>query len=164
MAEDGFEKASIDSAINYSKLYFKYAETNTVKDWKDLEKYSAAIKNKSWITYVNIPKRQDDEDLLWWKKNIYDTSEPLKKVKSPVLSIFGEKDVLVPHAENKSRMENFLKASGTKYKIITIDNCGHDMIAYQGLNGDNWNWPIVYWQWRKQPREFINDIVDWIEK
>ena len=164
MAEDGSEKSAIDSAVYYSKLYFKYVQTNNIKDWKELKKYASSIKDKNWINYVNIPKGQNDDDILWWRRNMYDPSESLKKIKCPVLSIFGENDILVPPAENKSKMGSYLEQSGTNYKIITINNCGHDMIANQGLNGDNWNWPIVYWQWRKQPQEFINSIFEWIAK
>ena len=86
----------------------------------------------------------------------------LKKIKCPVLSIFGEKDVLVPPAENKGKMATYLKQAGVPYKIVTINNCGHDMITNEGLNGTDANWPTVFWQWKKQPPEFANSIIDWI--
>ena len=163
MTEDGLEKATIDSAIDYSKLYFKYVQTNNLKDWKSLEKFGSSIKDKSWVEYVNLPKNQNDEDINWWRKNDFNPSQNLKNIKCKVLSIFGGKDILVPPQENKSKMDSLLKLSGVKYKIININNCGHDMLSYAGLNGDNWNWPVVYWKWRKQPIEFIDSIVDWIK-
>jgi hypothetical protein len=61
-------------------------------------------------------------------------------------------------------MEYYLTQAGVHYKIITLPNCGHDMITNEGLNGSDWNWPTVYWQWRRQPQEFVNSIVDWIKK
>jgi pimeloyl-ACP methyl ester carboxylesterase len=164
LRDEGYSKESIDSALHYSKLYFKYIQTNNLTDWEELEKYASAIKDKKWIDQLDVPQSQNGDDVLWWRRNMYDPTETLKKIKCPTLSIFGEKDVLVPPAENKSKMENYLQQAGVNYKIVTINNCGHDMIAYDGLNGADWNWPIVYSQWRKQPQEFINSIFEWITK
>ena len=61
-------------------------------------------------------------------------------------------------------METYLKQAGVNYKIVTINNCGHDMITNEGLNGADWNWPNIYWQWRKQPQEFVISIFEWIKK
>jgi hypothetical protein len=63
-----------------------------------------------------------------------------------------------------SRNITYLKHAGVNYKIVTINNCGHDMITNEGLNGADWNWPSIYWQWRKQPQEFVNSIFEWIKK
>jgi pimeloyl-ACP methyl ester carboxylesterase len=164
LRDEGYSKESIDSALHYSKLYFKYIQTNNAKDWEVLKTYASAIKDKKWIDYLDVPQSQNGDDVLWWRRNMYDPTETLKKIKCPVLSIFGEKDVLVPPAENKSKMETYLKQAGVNYKIVTINNCGHDMITNEGLNGADWNWPNIYWQWRKQPQEFVISIFEWIKK
>jgi pimeloyl-ACP methyl ester carboxylesterase len=164
MVADGWETPIVDSAVAYTKLYFKYVQSDNAKDWKVLEKYCSAIRNKEWAEYLNIPTKESDEDILWWRKNAFDPTDYLKQIKCPVLSIFGEKDVLVPPSKNETKMDSLLKLSGTQYKIITIKGCAHDMLTYQGLNGANWNWPSVYWQWRKQPEEFMKTILEWVEK
>lgn len=164
MKDDGWESPMIDSAVTYSRLYFKYVQKDNINDWKALEKYANSIKNNEWAEYVNIPSGQKDEDILWWRKNAFDPSEYLKKMNCPVLSILGEKDVLVPPAENKEKMDSLLKLSGQDYKIVVMEGCAHDMLTYQGLNGANWDWPTVYWQWRKQPTEFMQTIIEWIKK
>src|ERR1700733_12547978 len=87
------------------------------------------------------------DDILWWRKNAYDPTSTLQKIKCPVLSIFGEKDVLVPPGENKSKMEAYLKQAGVTYKIVIMPDCGHDMISREGPNNTDLNWPHVYWQW-----------------
>lgn len=163
LKDEGYTKESIDSALHYSNLFFKYIQTNDAKDWELLKIYASVIKDKKWIDYLDIPQSQNGDDVFWWRRNAYDPSETLKKIKCPVLSIFGEKDVLVPPAENKSKMETYLNQAGVKYKIVTINNCGHDMITNEGLNGAEWIWPNVYWQWRKQPEEFVNSIFEWIK-
>ena len=164
LKNEGYSKESIDSALHYSNLFFKYIQTNNAKDWEALKRYALVIKDKKWIDQLDIPQSQNGDDVLWWRKNAYDPTETLKKIKCPVLSIFGEKDVLVPPAENKGKMETYLKHAGVKYNIVTINNCSHDMITNEGLNGTGSNWPTVYWQWRKQPQEFVNAIYTWIKK
>jgi pimeloyl-ACP methyl ester carboxylesterase len=161
---EGYSKQSIDSALHYSNLFFKYIQTNNAKDWEALKAYATIIKDKKWIDILDVPQSQNGADVLWWRRNAYDPTTTLQKMKCPVLSIFGEKDVLVPPAENKSKMETYLTQAGVEYKIVTINNCGHDMVTNEGLNGADWNWPNVYWQWRKQPPEFINSICEWITR
>jgi pimeloyl-ACP methyl ester carboxylesterase len=165
LKDEGYSKESIDSALRYSNLFFKYIQTNNAKDWEVLRTYTSVIKDKKWIDQLDVPQSQTGDDVLWWRKNAYDPTETLKKIKCPVLSIFGEKDVLVPPAENKSKMEAYLTQAGVKHKIVTINNCGHDMITTtEGLNGADWNWPNVYWQWKKQPKEFVDSIFEWIKQ
>lgn len=91
---------------------------------------------------------------MWWRKNRYDPKEALNKIKCPVLSVFGEKDVFVPPAENKHKMEAYLKNAGVDYQIVTIKDCGHDMITNAERNGN----------WQRQPKEFFNSIFEFIEK
>ncbi|WP_448636436.1 dienelactone hydrolase family protein [Pedobacter panaciterrae] len=102
--------------------------------------------------------------MLWWRKNRYDPKEALNKIKCPVLSVFGENDVLVPPAENKNKMETYLKNAGVDYKVVTIKDCGHDMITKGKLNGADWDWPYTYWQWQRQPQEFFSSIFEFIKK
>jgi len=164
LKDEDYSKESVDSALHYSNLFFKYIQSNDTKDWEALETYASVIKDKKWIDQLDVPQSQTGDDVLWWRKNAYDPTETLKKMKCPVLSILGEKDVLVPPAENESKMATYLQHAGVDYKIVTINNCGHDMITNEGFNGTNGNWPYTYWQWRKQPQEFVNSIIDWIKK
>ncbi|NIF04329.1 lysophospholipase [Chryseobacterium sp. Tr-659] len=162
LTDEGYSKESIDSALHYSRLFFKYIQSNNIKDWEVLKAYASKIKDEKWIDYLDIPQSQTGDDIVWWRRNKYDPKEALSKIKCPVLSVFGEKDVLVPPAENKNKMETYLKNSGKEYKIVTIKDCGHDMITEGKLNGTDWNWPYTYWQWQRQPQEFINSISEWI--
>jgi pimeloyl-ACP methyl ester carboxylesterase len=164
LTDEGYSKQSIDSALHYSGLFFKYIQSNNTKDWEALKTYASKIKDKKWIDNLDIPQSQTGDDILWWRKNRYDPKEALNKIKCPVLSILGEKDVLVPPAENKIKMETYLKNAGVDYKIVTIKNCGHDMITKGELNGTDWNWPYTYWQWQRQPQEFFNSIFEFINK
>lgn len=157
LKDEGYSKESVESALHYSNLFFKYIQTNNAKDWDALKAYASVIKDEKWIDQLDIPQSQNGDDIMWWRANAYDPIETLKKVSCPVLSIFGEKDVLVPPAENINKMETYLKQAGVNHKIVTIKGCSHDMITTESLNGANW-------KWRKQPQQFVNSIVDWIKK
>jgi uncharacterized protein len=163
MREENFKQAEIDSAAEYTRLYFRYTESNSEDDWKMLTVYSDKIKNNSWAEYVNIPAGKNDADILWWRANAYDPAQDITRLKCPVLSIFGEKDVLVPPLENQKKMDSLLRSAGIPYKIEVMEGCAHDLLTYQGLNGNDWNWPIVYWQWRKQPSEYSELLINWIK-
>jgi pimeloyl-ACP methyl ester carboxylesterase len=164
LTEEGYSKESVNSALHYSGLFFKYIQTNTPKDWEAVKKYASEIKGEKWIDQLDIPQSQTGDDVLWWRKNKYDPKEALSTIKCPVLSILGEKDVLVPPAENKNKMETYLTKAGVKHQIITIKDCGHDMITQGKMNGAEENWPHTYWQWQKQPEEFVNSIFEFIKK
>ncbi|WP_306619557.1 alpha/beta hydrolase family protein [Chryseobacterium ginsenosidimutans] len=165
LMDEGYSKESINSALRYSGLFFKYIQSNTEKDWNALKKYTTEIKGQKWIDYIDIPQSKTGDDVLWWRKNKYDPKEALSEIKCPVLSIFGEKDVLVPPAENKSKMENYLTKAGVNHKIVIIKDCGHNMITQGKINnGAKVNWPYTYWQWQKQPDEFVNTIFEFIKK
>lgn len=162
MMADGWNTQAVDSAVYYTKRYFDYANLRSKRSWKSLMKITDQIRSKPWVNYINIP--ESPEDLNWWSRNAYDPEKDISNLAIPVLSIFGEYDVLVPPAENERKMKEYLKKAGVQYGVVVIDGVGHDMLTYHGLNGDNWNWPKVYWQWRKQPSEFILLIEEFLRK
>lgn len=160
MLADGLPTAAIDSAVAYTRLYFAYVRSNKAKDRKAVERMAASIRPRDWSSFVNLDLA--DEDLAWWRRNDHDPAASLRALRCPTLSIFGELDPLVPPQENRARMEDLLTAAGVDHRIVVLPGCGHDARTFQGLNGNDWDWPRVYWQWRTQPREFIDSIVDLI--
>jgi len=162
MKSDGWDQSSIDSAIVYTKLYFKYVRDNSPDTWKALYKYSNDIKNKEWVEYVNIPENKDDFE--WWRNNNYDPETTMKNLNCRTLCLFGEYDPLVPPEINEELMNKYLTLAGVDFYIRVIPGTLHDMRTYQGLNGDNWNWPHAYWEWRAQPHSFLNNIIQFLNK
>ncbi len=162
MKNDGWDQASIDSAVLYSELYFQYVKDNSPETWKKLDKFSKDIKNKDWVEYVNIPDNKDDFE--WWRNNNYDPETTLKNLKCRTLCLFGEYDPLVPPEENENLMREYLTLAGIEFDIKVIPGTLHDMKTFQGLNGDNWSWPKVYWEWRKQPYSFLDNIIQFLNK
>lgn len=162
MTADAIDPAVRDSAVRYTQAYFEYVRTNSDADWGALQRLAAAVRDRPWASYVNLPGGRDDADLVWWRDHAYDPAAALRRLKAPVLALFGEKDVLVPPAENREKMEALLTAAHVRHRVVVIAGAGHDMMTDQGLNGDRWDWPRVYWHWRRQPPEFVREIVAFV--
>jgi len=162
MPDDGYEQATVDSAMAYTRLYFNYVRNGKKKERNALEAYGRCIRERDWAEYVNIDL--NEADLAWWRMNDYDPSAMLTTMQCPTLAIYGGLDLLVPPAENETRMEELLAKSGAKHEVVTIADMAHDGRSSQGLNGDNWDWPRVFWRWRKQPEEFMERIVHHIDR
>jgi pimeloyl-ACP methyl ester carboxylesterase len=162
MKSDGLSQSAVDSAVWYTSLYFRYVASDAKNDREALDEYADQIRGREWARYVDLTVNSDD--LVWWRNNDYDPATDLSRIRCPVLSIFGSLDVLVPPAENAARMDSLLHLSGMRHTVQIIPNVGHDELTFQGLNGDQWSWPNVYWQWRKRPEAIVNGIADWIKQ
>jgi uncharacterized protein len=161
MMNDGWAKTAVDSAVEYTKLYFRYVKSSSTDDWEALNRYAGHVRTSEWASFVNLP--DSEEDFAWWRMNNYDPADDLKKIHCPVLNILGEKDALVPPSENRAKMDSLLRLAKVPYSIKIIPGVGHDELTYQGLNGNDWKWPDVYWQWRKRPTVIIETIVQWVK-
>ena len=139
-------------------------EKNHIDTLVDVRSYPRSKRNPHFNGEAMEISLPEAGDIDWWRKNRFDPAEALQKLRCPVLSLFAEYDALVPPQENRDKMERYLKAAGIEYRIKTIPGCGHNMIGFHGLNGNNWDWPHVYWQWMKQPVEFMDEIVGFIKR
>ncbi len=162
MPDYGYEAATVDSAVAFTELYFRYVRSGKMKDREQVEREGMKIRDREWAEHVNAVV--DEGDVLWWRRNDFDPAKSLSTLRCPTLALFGENDLLVPPAENEARMQALLARSGVEHKVVTIPDMGHDGRASQGLNGANWDWPNVFWRWRRQPPEFIEQIVRWIQE
>jgi len=162
MKADGWNQSDINSALKYTKLYFQFAIDKKNSTWSKLKQLSSEVKNKKWVEYIIIPKNKNAFD--WWRNNNYDPEKTLKNLNCRTLSLFGEYDPLVPPIENVKLMTEYLTTSGIKFDIKVIPEVLHDMKTFQGLNGDNWDWPLVYWKWRVEPKEYMLSIIEFLDE
>lgn len=162
MLADRLPQTAVDSATVYNEVYFRYARDNKDKDWKLLEQQLNGIRKAEWAQYLSIPENKDD--FKWWRNNNYDPKENLQKIKCPVLALMGEKDPLVPPAENELKMKQYLGKAGVTHEVVVIKGCAHDMKTFHGLKGGDWNFPDAYWEWKTQPEEFMQSIVSFLHK
>jgi len=164
MRGDGFDKKTIDSALQHSRLYFDVVRADT--GWNTLRRSVALFKTKPWGTENNLlqlPEKMNDEDMLWWRRNDYDPEKELSRMKCRVLSLMGGNDNLVPPATNLPLMERYLAKAGCPHKIIVLPDAGHNAIAFQTLLGGEWKWPEHYWIWPQRSPIYYEAIIDWIK-
>ena len=106
-----------------------------------------------------------DEDLNGWRLIRYDPAPVLRKTKVPILSLFGERDTLVPPQTNRAKMEEYLREAGNSdVTVRVIPNVGHDMESFATLKGGAWSWPEKYWVWAKKSPLFYETIITWLAK
>ena len=161
MKSDGWNQAAIDAALAYSASYFQFVKDQNNNTWDKLQQLSAKAKNERWAEFIHIPKHKNDFE--WWRNNNYNPKTTLENLNCRTLSLFGEFDPLVPPVENVKLMTEYLTKSGVKFDVKVISGVLHDIKTFQGLNGDNWNWPSVYWTWRTEPEEYFASIVAFLE-
>jgi pimeloyl-ACP methyl ester carboxylesterase len=150
----------IADALAYTKLVFRTSYTGEGK--AELDALTKSVRGKPWAEQVGLVDGQKDLDD--WRRIKYDPAPVLKKTTIPVLSIFGEKDVLVPPAENLARMQSYLKEAGnTDVTIRVIPGVGHGMENFGTLKGGEWKWPDKFWIWPKKSLAFYETITGWLE-
>lgn len=152
----------VDSAISYQLAYFDYISGKL--SWENLKYAISQTKYATWLNYVSIPKNKEDEDIKWWRRYKYDPSHDLCKIKAPVLSIFGEEDILVHPEVNKPLMEKYLGQAGIPFDISIIPKATHSMQIPDYMEGASSSYPDGYWVWRKKAAIYYPTIINWIFK
>ena len=63
----------------------------------------------------------------WFRYNLnYDPAKVLKKIKYPVLAVFGEKDLHVPPQRNAEAVKAALQAGGNPdFSVVTLPDLNH---------------------------------------
>ncbi|RPI16770.1 MAG: alpha/beta hydrolase [Ignavibacteriae bacterium] len=161
MKQENYSIEAIDSALQNNKQYFE--AVNNKEKWDSFQKTLAPLQNKEWKQYLQLPESYNDSDMVWWRKNNYDPEEGLKNVKCPVLSIFGEDDVLVPPERNFEKMQKYLSQSGQQFEIKIIPGLPHNIHFNQTLRGGEWNFPEAYWVWPKRSIVLEENIINWLK-
>lgn len=161
MRGEGYTEPEIAKAISYTKQVFKTAYTGAGR--AELDALTAQVREQKWAEQVQLVNSQKDLDD--WRLIRYDPAEVLMKTKIPVLSIFGELDVLVPPKENQERMERYLRQAGNRDMTIrVIKGVGHDMENFGTLRGNEWKWPDKFWVWPRKSEAFYEAITGWLKQ
>lgn len=132
---------------------------------KDYETLSTEIKNsiRDKNTYINSTVQS--QILMfnnpWFRFYIrYNPAPTLKRVKIPVLMIFGELDLQIPAAQNKAKMEEALTSGGNKnFKSVIFPKANH---LYQEAKTGS---PAEYGELKKDfVPGFLDTIGEWISR
>ena len=95
--------------------------------WAKFQAFVGPHRNEKWFSYVSEPEQRG-----WPQKKLYlmaqiKSSELWRRVKIPVLALYGGKDLNVPAARNVTALTHELTAAGNKdFTIKVFPDANHD--------------------------------------
>jgi len=95
--------------------------------WAKFQAFVRPYRNEKWFSYVSEPDQRG-----WPQKKLYlmaqiKSSELWRRVKIPVLALYGGKDLNVPAARNVNALTQELTAAGNKdFTIKVFPDANHD--------------------------------------
>ncbi|HYC59225.1 MAG TPA: alpha/beta fold hydrolase [Thermoanaerobaculia bacterium] len=136
---------------------FAYSGTG----WEALQESVRKAKTTRWARFVDLPEKQDYEDILWVRAKQYDPAADLSRIRTPFLALYGEDDYVVPPQENVPKLERYLKEAGNQdFRIVVVPKAGHGLSLsdeFRTLPGD-----VHYWLWPKLAPEALRVQVEWL--
>lgn len=87
------------------------------------------ILNLKYREDIYISRYLQTADTRWYREMMaYEPADYIPFVRVPVLAFYGEKDVMVPAAENSANLERLLKQGGNaRYRIVNMPGLNHMM-------------------------------------
>jgi uncharacterized protein len=119
------------------------------------DKAAAPYRDTDWYKWMEFPPR---DSWVWgWaaKTANFDTLPVWRKVRVPVLLIYGEKDALVPPDESIAAIGAELTRSGAPYAAFVVPGAVHNLTIQPGANA-----PFFWWH---QAPGVVDTVVDWIK-
>lgn len=133
----------------------------TSEGWDALQASVQNAKTTRWAKFVDLPEKQDYEDIVWVRRKQYDPAADLRKIRTPFLALFGEDDYVVPPQENVPKLERYLTEAGNKdFRILVVPHAGHGLSLsdeVRELPGD-----VHYWVWPKVAPDAVRVQVEWL--
>ena len=160
MRAEGIDEEEVAEAVAYTQAMLDAAAGSG--SWEAVARRAAELRDRKWAGDLQLVTSA--EDLDGWRRQAYDPAPVLRRTRVPVLALFGEKDTLVPPAENVDKMRAYLAEAGNRdVTLVTLPGEGHNRYRGQRLEGGRWEWPQAFWVWdRVSPRE-IRAIQEWLE-
>ena len=89
----------------------------------------------------------------------YNPIDDLKKIKTPYIAFFGEKDFQVPKEENIDAIEKFMKLSNNKnYKVIVVPKANH--LYQESITGAFDEYSKLE---KKLSNYFLVSLIEWLK-
>lgn len=132
MRSDGFPEADVEEARRFVKL--TYEAPHSPEAWQRLQTALPNARNQKWFsrTIGGLPK----DSWVWEQRRLnagYDPAHTFRRVKCPVLIIYGEKD---NPSQGIARIELALKEAGNRdYMVRVFPGADHDLDVGQPNDG-----------------------------
>jgi uncharacterized protein len=120
----------------------------------EFEKRAAPYRDASWYKWMAFPAR-DSWVWSWAAMNSnFDSMTFWRKVRVPVLLVYGEKDMLQPRDETIARIGGALDETGTPYSALIVPAAEHNLTIQPD--------PEASFFWWRQAPGLIDTIVAWV--
>lgn len=124
LREDGYPTTAIDSAISYTTSIRKVILEG--KNYSSFDSIQQQIKKQNWSSYTI----SGGKEVYQYLKVIFmdDQAPDLSSLSCPILSIWGENDLLVdPHSSSSIYKEEMKNIGNNYVKIAIIKNADHTL-------------------------------------
>jgi pimeloyl-ACP methyl ester carboxylesterase len=125
------------------------------RPYADLEAASAPVRDEAWFKDLNLPARTDPVWTTYRARAHFDTRPIWRKVRQPVLLVYGEHDQLVPVDESIRGIESYLDENGTPYAALIAPLAEHNLTIKAAKDEP------PFW-WRQAPGVF-DAVVAWVK-
>lgn len=161
MAAEGSPEEDVARAVAYTRLMFDTAYRGG--DWSRLEAATEKARSQAWAGQVQLIS--SPEDLQGWRRQRYDPEPVLRRTTIPVLALYGERDTVVPPAENAGKMRHLLEEAGNRDVTIQVfPRANHSLEWYGELRQGSWSWPDGYWVWSKAAPGYAETVAGWLRE
>jgi dienelactone hydrolase len=128
MQADRASLAAIARAVHFMDRKFEVGRTG--KGWENLQELARIGQKEGWLRYVNPPASLDSLRWNWEHVFSFDPQPVLRKLRVPVLALYGELDRIVEPESNKRAMEQALRAAGnTDVTVHVLPAANHHFLA-----------------------------------
>jgi pimeloyl-ACP methyl ester carboxylesterase len=153
LREKGFSDKAIKQMLEVRGLVDDYCRGNVNRS--EVEEEINAFRDEAWfpLAYLNGPLPEEPTSIKWYHEMDYDPIPSIKKIKVPVLLLYGERDPWVPIGESIALWEEYGPDNLT---IHQITDANHFMIsiAQAGIRGDQ----------GPQIEEYSAILTRWVKK
>jgi alpha-beta hydrolase superfamily lysophospholipase len=99
----------------------------TDEAWSKLQAFVDPYRKETWFRFVSVPKARGPAQKKLYLMARVRSSELWRRVRIPVLALYGGKDLNVPAAKNVAALTEELKEAGNRdYTIKVFPNANHD--------------------------------------
>ncbi|MEM6724523.1 MAG: alpha/beta hydrolase [Bacteroidota bacterium] len=167
--QDNYSELGAEQVLAYTELLFQDRDTTELHaELEILLKDATKEKWINWLEETDIAATPSDIEKLWVRRYDFDPAEALRDFKGPFLSLLGEKDFVVPYAEQIEALQAAFGPVGkTNYRVVILPGAGHGM--EHGPTFRNWIWvrPIqarpYYFKYDRVAHGAIAEILKFLE-
>jgi uncharacterized protein len=146
----------IEQVVTMMKLQYAYAQTG--QGWNEYIASRAKLVERMGKAPATIPGTQDDP---YWKTiralYLYDPGPTLRRLQTPTLALFGERDDNIVAEKNRAAWESALKAAGNRdYSLRILRSADHVML--EAKVGNNAEEPTL----DHLVRDYFTTVQDWL--